>query len=207
MGYGVQVYPQSCSGPPHARTAVVAARGVERAYVAEHLPITRSPERGDPVARRENRPTSYERRSRPDERDLDWRADKPAAWIAAHAKRLYRFDSHILTQGWCGPLESGENLGASAHVTGRWAWGASKSTTQASRGPWITDHSRQSHQDRRDGSHVTNPIPAHSHRGIVRQLTPAQAALHFELFLHPMRRGRFEPLGVGQGGRGSPCGV
>src|SRR5262249_55025985 len=32
--------------------------------------------------------------------------------------RLYRFDSDILTQGWWGALESGENLGASAHVPG-----------------------------------------------------------------------------------------
>lgn len=68
----------------------------------------------------------FENQSRPGEPDLDGRAGKPAAWIAAHAKRLYRFDSHILTQGWCDPLESGENLGASAHVNPPAAWAASK---------------------------------------------------------------------------------
>jgi hypothetical protein len=53
---------------------------------------------------------------------LEWRADKPAAWIAAHAKRLYRFDSHILTQGWWDALDSGEILGASAHAPRLAAW-------------------------------------------------------------------------------------
>jgi hypothetical protein len=121
---------------------VVAGRGavvVSRNHTSRKtLLIARSPERDDPVAGREDRPMSsspmmsgapFENRyetglktvsktkSRPGEPDLDWRAGKPAAWIAAHAKRLYRFDSHILTQGWCDPLESGEILGASAHVT------------------------------------------------------------------------------------------
>src|SRR5689334_3580926 len=87
--------------------------------------------------------------SRPEDRGLEWRADRSTAWIAAHAKRLYRFDSDILTQGWCDDLEGGEILGASAHVPHPVAGGASISKQVVGHGSEI------SARHLRDGSHAT----------------------------------------------------